>query len=56
MDMPTPCPKCGEIVEFTTMKNVDGRFICEGCFYDLYRDNEDSEWFDQESNNLGMVR
>ena len=31
MDMPTPCPKCKEIVEFNEMVNIDGNMMCDEC-------------------------
>lgn len=31
MDMPTPCPLCGDITGFDDMQFVDGELCCEEC-------------------------
>lgn len=45
MDMPTPCPECGDLVEFNDMIRTDGKlcyhsFICSDCYEDLESDEE----------------
>ncbi len=45
MNMPTPCPECGDVVEFEDMKQTDGKlcyhsFVCQDCFYELESDEE----------------
>lgn len=32
MDMPTPCPSCGDVEEFDNMRFVDGELCCEECY------------------------
>lgn len=44
MDMPTPCPNCGDIVEFDDMVNHPNEFrvmVCESC-YDRIEEEENS--------------
>lgn len=35
MDMPTPCPECGEIVELNNMTNIGIELYCEECAYEF---------------------
>lgn len=33
MDMPTPCPGCGEVVELNDMRGIlDNTMVCEECW------------------------
>lgn len=31
MDMPTPCPRCMDIVELNNMEKLDNELICSDC-------------------------
>lgn len=42
MDMPTPCMRCGDIVEFNDMTNIGQEFYCDECAYEL-EDMEEEE-------------
>jgi len=42
MDMPTPCARCEEIVEFNHMTNIGQEFYCDDCSYVL-ENREESE-------------
>lgn len=35
MNMPTPCPRCGDIVELNRMKNIGNELFCEDCYEEL---------------------
>lgn len=35
MDMPTPCPKCHDVVELHDMTNIGNELYCEECAWDL---------------------
>ena len=35
MNMPTPCPKCGDIVEFNDMTNIGNELYCSECAFEL---------------------
>lgn len=35
MDMPTPCPRCHDIVELNHMTNIGNELYCEECVYEL---------------------
>ncbi|MCT8857586.1 hypothetical protein K5M76_09350 [Shewanella xiamenensis] len=42
MDMPTPCPRCGEVVEFEDMVNHPNEFktlVCEDCHDKIEEEN-----------------
>lgn len=46
MDMPTPCPECGEVVEFNDMVKTDGKLsyhnmVCQDCHDELESDEEE---------------
>lgn len=44
MNMPTPCPRCGEVVEFNHMTNIGQELYCEECAYELENQDEESNW------------
>lgn len=35
MDMPTPCLRCNEIVEFNNMSNIGNELYCEECAFEI---------------------
>ncbi|GGN59412.1 hypothetical protein [Oceanobacillus indicireducens] len=40
MNMPTPCPECGEICEFDRMKNIGHELYCDECYEELEGESE----------------
>lgn len=40
MNMPTPCPECGEIVELDVMRNIGHELYCDECYEALESDSE----------------
>lgn len=54
-DMPTPCPECGEVVEFNDMKNHPNEFkhmVCESCFDRIEEENNTGSATDKYGNKL----
>lgn len=43
MDMPTPCPECGDIVEFNDMTNIGNELYCSECAFELEDMESESE-------------
>lgn len=55
MDMPTPCPNCGEIVEFHDMANHPNEFnvmVCESCRDRIEEENNRGSDTDDYGNTL----
>jgi hypothetical protein len=55
MDMPTPCPNCGDIVEFHDMANHPNEFrvmVCESCHGRIEEENNSGSGTDNYGNTL----
>ena len=55
MDMPTPCPNCGDIVEFHDMVDHPNEFkvmVCESCYDRIEEENNSGFDTDDYGNTL----
>ena len=55
MEMPTPCPECGEIVEFNDMvdhPNYEDHLVCTGCCDRVEEENNNGSDTDGYGNTL----
>ncbi|SEQ48075.1 hypothetical protein SAMN03080615_01618 [Amphritea atlantica] len=55
MDMPSPCPNCGNIVEFHDMVNHPNEFrtlVCEECHDQIQEENNRGDMVDKFGNRI----